>query len=82
LFTVSEMPKPIQIDGLAPLHRRRNTAGTKGKCIFCGRKTYRYISNKPVCSYCSGTEQANEVGPSWKRSILRTEQEGQNASEN
>lgn len=73
MFTATDMPKPIAIDGLAPLHKKRTTAGTKGKCIICGRKTYRYVACKPVCSYCSSNEKVDKIGPSWTRDILHRE---------
>jgi ribosomal protein L37E len=74
-LNIDDYPKPIVIDGLAPLHKKRHTAGTKERCLFCGTKTYRYIGGKPVCSYCSGTEQAHKLGPNWKGKIVRTEKE-------
>lgn len=71
-----EYPKPITIDGLPPLHRKRHTAGTKETCCICHeRKTYRFIGGRAVCSYCSGTEQAHKMGPSWKGKIIRKEEQ-------
>lgn len=67
---IDDYPKPIQIDGLRQLHTHRHTAGTKEKCVFCGRKTYRYVGNKAVCSYCEEAHKADNVGPSWKSAIM------------
>lgn len=63
---ITDYPKPIVIDGLPPLHKRGNSAGTKGLCGVCHqRKTYRFIGAKPVCSYCTNSEKAGKLGPSW-----------------
>lgn len=76
-MNVIDYPKPIIIDGLPPLHKKKHTAGNKERCVICKeRKTYRYIGGKPVCSYCSGTPEAQRIGPNWKGKIIReTEQE-------
>lgn len=71
-MNVIDYPKPIVIDGLPPLHCKRSTAGTKGLCFVCHqRKTYRFVGGKPVCSYCTNTEKAQKLGPSWKRSVMQ-----------
>lgn len=72
---IDTYPKPITIDGLPPLHRKKTTAGTKEKCVFCGRKTYRYIGGKAVCSYCSDTERTDKLGPNWKSKIVRDDEQ-------
>lgn len=76
MFTVAEMPKPIIIDGLSARHCTRKTAGTQGKCVICGRKTYRTIGSKPVCSYCTASDKAERLGPSWTSSIVQREPTG------
>lgn len=75
-MNVIEYPKPIVIDGLAPIHCKRSTAGTKGLCVVCHqRKTYRYIGGKPVCSYCTNSDKALKMGPSWSGRIIRQEEQ-------
>lgn len=74
-MNVVDYPKPIIIDGLPPIHKKKHTAGNKERCVICGRKTYRFIGGKAVCSYCSGTPEAQRMGPNWKGKIIRKEEQ-------
>lgn len=74
-MNIAEYPKPIIVDSLSPSPgRRRHTAGSKERRVFCGRKTYRFIGNKAVCSFCSATEDVKNIGPNWSSKIIRKEE--------
>ena len=72
---MEEMPRVLSLDYGRPLHRNRSTAGSKERCVFCGRKTYRFVGNKAVCSYCSSNEKAKKIVPSWDRPIILADEE-------
>jgi ribosomal protein L37E len=74
-LTITELPKPIRIDCLTPLHRRRELSPNHNKCVVCGRKTYRHIGNKSVCSYCSAKLDPEELGPAWDKKVILEEAE-------
>ncbi len=72
---MEEMPRVLSIDYGRPLHHNRTSAGNKVHCIFCGRKTYRFVGNKAVCSYCSSDEKAKKIAPSWDKPIILANEE-------
>ena len=60
-FSDIEIPRPIPLsDGRASNRSYRSGAGSKEKCVYCGRKTYRYIGNHAVCSFCDAQHRAEE----------------------
>lgn len=66
----ADIPRPISImDGRGGTGRaNRSTAGTKEKCIYCQRKTYRYIGSRPVCSMCDAAHR-EELERRWTPSL-------------
>lgn len=58
-FFGADMPRPIPLDdGRGGPRMHRSSAGSKEKCVYCGRHTYRYVGRKAVCSYCSEKHKA------------------------
>lgn len=62
-MNASDLPRPISMDYAPANCGERTSAGTKHSCIYCGRKTYRYVMSKPVCSYC--TSRAGKLAREW-----------------
>ena len=57
----NEIPRPIPImDGRPTNRAHREHAGTRAKCVHCGKYTYRFIGNRAVCSYCSEKYRAED----------------------
>lgn len=49
---------PTQIEGYTPpKNRRKRKEGPF--CCICGKKTYRYLCNKPLCSTCQSEHGIN-----------------------
>ena len=44
--------------------KKKETAGTKQRCVVCGTPTYRSVGPDPVCSFCT-----NKVKTNWKKRI-------------
>lgn len=68
---IDSFPVPRIAEPGARSPSRTTSAGTKFKCVRCGKKTYRAIGRFAVCSYCTSFCKVRVTAEGYQKLVVR-----------